>query len=113
MYEKVDERLVPTEVNAAMAAIAIRAAIRPYSIAVTPASSWISFVKHMRIDFSLRFKPAHAEGKQIEKTLSHKNWQDSLLTDQAFMPLRIILVSAVVSATLVIVCPEAFWRHSL
>jgi hypothetical protein len=58
MYEKVDERLVPTAVKAKIAAIAIRAAISPYSIAVTPASSRISFVKHVRIGFSLRFKPA-------------------------------------------------------
>jgi hypothetical protein len=65
MYEKVDERLVPTEVNAAMAAIAIRAAISPYSIAVTPASSRINFVKHMRIGLSLSFKPAQAVAKSL------------------------------------------------
>ena len=67
MYEKVLDRLVPTEVNAAIAAIAIRAAIRPYSIAVTPASSRINFVKHIRIDFSLRFKPAHAAANRLRK----------------------------------------------
>ena len=67
MYEKVDERLVPTEVKAAMAAIAMRAAISPYSIAVTPASSRISFVKHTRIGFSLGFKPAQAGAKNLTK----------------------------------------------
>jgi len=66
MYEKVSERLVPTEVNAAMAAIAMRAAIRPYSIAVTPASSRINFVKHIPI-FSLRSKPAQAAAKSLRK----------------------------------------------
>ena len=33
--------------------------------------------------------------------------------DQAFQPLRIILGSAVLSAALVILWLEAFWRHSL
>jgi hypothetical protein len=33
--------------------------------------------------------------------------------DQAFMPLRIILGSAVLSAALVIGWIEAFWRHCL
>ena len=33
--------------------------------------------------------------------------------DQAFMPLRIILGSAVLSAAIVILWLEAFWRHSL
>ena len=58
---------MPTAVKAAMAAIAIRAAISPYSIAVTPASSWISFVKYTRIRFSKRFKPAQAAAKDLTK----------------------------------------------
>jgi hypothetical protein len=33
--------------------------------------------------------------------------------DQAFMPMRIILGSAVLSAAMVILWLEAFWRHSL
>jgi hypothetical protein len=33
--------------------------------------------------------------------------------DQAFMPLRIILGSAVLSAAIVILWLEVFWRHSL
>jgi hypothetical protein len=33
--------------------------------------------------------------------------------DQAFQPLRIILGSALLSATLVILWLEAFWRHYL
>ena len=33
--------------------------------------------------------------------------------DQAFMPMRIILGSAVLSAAIVILWLEAFWRHSL
>jgi hypothetical protein len=40
--------LVPTKVNAAMAATAIKAAISAYSIAVTPDSSWSSFEKSVR-----------------------------------------------------------------
>jgi hypothetical protein len=42
--------LVPTKVNAAMAATAIKAAISAYSIAVTPDSSWSSFGKSLRND---------------------------------------------------------------
>src|SRR6516164_1398434 len=73
MYEKVDERLVPTDVNAAMAAIAIRAAISPYSIAVTPASSRIRFVKHARIDFSLRFQHVEIVGESLRKPQPARN----------------------------------------
>ena len=41
---KMPLRFVPTNWNAAMAATAIRAAIRPYSIAVAPLSSLKSLV---------------------------------------------------------------------
>ena len=46
-------RLVPTNVNAAMAATAINAAINAYSIAVTPDSSLTKFVRSVRNGFSL------------------------------------------------------------
>ena len=42
-------RLVPTNWKAAMAATAISAAIRPYSIAVAPLSSLRSFVNVLNI----------------------------------------------------------------
>src|SRR5713226_6466516 len=48
MVVKVLLRLVPTKVNAAIAATAINAAINAYSIAVTPDSSLIRFAKSVR-----------------------------------------------------------------
>jgi hypothetical protein len=41
---KVDVRLVPTNWNALIAATAIKAAIRPYSIAVAPSSFFHNFI---------------------------------------------------------------------
>ena len=41
-------RLVPTRVKAAMAATAINAAIKAYSIAVTPDSALTKFVRSLR-----------------------------------------------------------------
>src|SRR6516162_2677074 len=64
---KVPLRLVPTVPIIVTAATAMSAAIRPYSIAVTPASSRASFVKNTRIGFSLRFKPAQAAGNNLIK----------------------------------------------
>ena len=63
---KVLVRLLPRDVIAAMAAIATSAAISPYSIAVTPASSWISFLNNACIGFSWRFKPAQAAEKNLK-----------------------------------------------
>jgi hypothetical protein len=56
-------RLVPTVVIMVTAATAIRAAISPYSTAVTPVSSSISFVKNARIDFRLWFYRASVQCK--------------------------------------------------
>ena len=47
MVLKVVLRLVPTRLNAAIAATAINAAINPYSIAVTPDSSLMTLVKNI------------------------------------------------------------------
>jgi len=49
---KVLLRLPPTVPMMVTAATAISAAISPYSIAVTPGSSWISLVKKARAGFS-------------------------------------------------------------
>jgi hypothetical protein len=53
---KVPVILVPRVVIAATAATAIKAAINPYSIAVTPDSSLIRFMKSVRKRFLLRFR---------------------------------------------------------
>jgi len=60
---KVLLRLVPTVVMMVTAATAIRAAISPYSTAVTPVSSPISFVKNARIGFFLWFDRASVQCK--------------------------------------------------
>src|SRR5437762_1555600 len=54
-------RLVPTIVTAPMMTMAISAAIRPYSIAVTPSSSWMNFwivfmMKILQLDATLCWK---------------------------------------------------------
>lgn len=49
---KVLLRLPPTVPIMVTAATAISAAISPYSVAVTPGSSWISLVKKARVGFS-------------------------------------------------------------
>jgi hypothetical protein len=53
---KVELRLPPTVVKAPIAATAINAAIKPYSIAVTPASSFIRVVKSVRNRILLVFE---------------------------------------------------------
>ena len=54
MLVKTPLRLVPTKVTAAIMTTAISAAIRPYSIAVTPSSSRMNFVmKFMIASFSV------------------------------------------------------------
>jgi hypothetical protein len=56
MLLKVVLRLVPTTLKAAIAATAINAAIKPYSIAVTPASSFSRAVKSVRNRILLVFE---------------------------------------------------------
>src|SRR6516164_4900321 len=46
-------------------------------------------------------------------TLRRSNWPASRCRDQAFTPLRIMFGSARLSAALVILWFEAFWRHYL
>src|SRR5271166_3905516 len=62
---KVLLRLVPTVVMIVTAATAISAAIRPYSIAVTPDWSATSLVKNARIGFSCRFDPVQDAAKNL------------------------------------------------
>ncbi len=45
IWSKTADSFVPVERTPAMITIAISAAIRPYSIAVAPASSWMNFLK--------------------------------------------------------------------
>jgi hypothetical protein len=61
---KVPLRLVPSIPMMLMAATAISAAISPYSIAVTPALSLISFQKNARNGFSRWFNQMSAAKKK-------------------------------------------------
>ena len=75
---KVLLRLVPTVVMIVTAATAIRAAISPYSTAVTPVSSPISFVKNARIGFFLWFDRASVQCKikpSVKLPLSARLWE--------------------------------------
>jgi hypothetical protein len=69
MVVKVPLRLVPTAFIAAIAATAISAAISPYSIAVTPDSFLIRFVKSSRNLFS--------STSMVMLRLSYKNYHNS------------------------------------
>ena len=64
---------MPTEVKAAMAAIAIRAAIRPYSIAVTP---FVSSIRRRTVSFPAAFaaaEPSKSGRQPIIKISSMKS----------------------------------------
>lgn len=54
-------RLVPTRVKAAIAATAINAAIKAYSIAVTPDSSLTKFARGLRNEILLFNKSNHEQ----------------------------------------------------
>ena len=60
MVLKVVLRWVPTKLKAAIAATAISAAIKPYSIAVTPDWSLIRLAKNLRTTNLLRWEKAIA-----------------------------------------------------
>ena len=67
MVLKVVLRLVPTRVKAAIAATAINAAIKAYSIAVTPDSSRIRLERRVRKRILLGFSKVIADCARIFK----------------------------------------------
>src|SRR5437016_12030048 len=68
---KVPDRFVPTVATAPMMMTATRAAIRPYSMAVTPDSSAIMREKRLLMETSVEFARNCAAGALIHRCAIH------------------------------------------